>query len=395
MSAVLTLHFGDLTSLAGRNEVGDAVAALLDKGTKTLSRQQVQDRLDALKTELSVSASPGRVSLALRSRRDQLPAAIALVGELLRQPVFPAEALDELKRQSLAAIEQQRKEPRAIARNIQERLANPYPRDDVRYVPTFDEMVQDVDTLDIDKLRAFHERFYGAAHAEFAAVGAMDADQVRGALQAALGGWSAGVPFTRVPHPLVEVKPQRLLLATPDKQNATMLVRQALPISDDDADYAALMMADQLLGGGGSSRLWKRIREAEGLSYGVGSNIGWSSLDSNSTWRAYAIFAPQNRAKVETAFREEVARALKDGFTAQELAEGKTSLLNFRRLARAQDAGLAGALANNLYLGRTFAISARVDAAIEALTLDQVNAVLRKYLKPGAFVAVYAGDFKP
>ena len=395
MSAVLTLHFGDLTSLAGRNEVGDAVAALLDKGTKTLSRQQVQDRLDALKTELSVSASPGRVSLALRSRRDQLPAAIALVGELLRQPVFPAEALDELKRQSLAAIEQQRKEPRAIARNIQERLANPYPRDDVRYVPTFDEMVQDVDTLDIDKLRAFHERFYGAAHAEFAAVGAMDADQVRGALQAALGGWSAGVPFTRVPHPLVEVKSQRLLLATPDKQNATMLVRQALPISDDDADYAALMMADQLLGGGGSSRLWKRIREAEGLSYGVGSNIGWSSLDSNSTWRAYAIFAPQNRAKVETAFREEVARALKDGFTAQELAEGKTSLLNFRRLARAQDAGLAGALANNLYLGRTFAISARVDAAIEALTLDQVNAVLRKYLKPGAFVAVYAGDFKP
>ena len=85
---------------------------------------------------------------------------------------------------------------------------------------------------------------------------------------------------------------------------------------------------------------------------------------------------------------------MKDGFTAQELAEGKTSLLNFRRLARAQDAGLAGALANNLYLGRTFAYSGQIDAAIASLKLEQVNAALRKYLKPDDFVLAFAGDFK-
>jgi zinc protease len=395
VSAVLMLQFGDEKSLFGQGAAAQAAAALLDKGTKTLNRQQVQDRLDALKTELRVSASPGRVTIALQSRRDELPAAIELVGDLLRNAILPADALDEFKRSALSAIEQQRKEPGALARNTLDRLGNPYPRGDVRYHPSFDELADDYRALTIEQVRAFYARFYGAGSGEFSAVGDLDAAQVRGALQRALAGWNAGAPFTRVPQPLVAIKPQRLLISTPDKPNANMLVRLPVPLNDLDADYPALTMANFLLGSGGTARLWRRIREGEGLSYDVRSVIDWNNIDRNSLWQASAIFAPQNRAKVETAFREEVARALKDGFTAQELAEGKSSLLNYRKLSRAQDAGLAYALANNLYLGRTFALAARVDAAIGELTLDQVNAALRKYVTPEQFVAAFAGDFKP
>ncbi|MBC7732549.1 MAG: insulinase family protein, partial [Bacteriovorax sp.] len=270
-----------------------------------------------------------------------------------------------------------------------------YRRGDVRYARTFDEIIEDVNRVSIENVRAFHQRFYGAAKGEFAAVGDMDAEQVRAALQAGFGSWNAGVPFTRVPNPLLPVKPERLTLITPDKQNATMLTRVGVALVDTDADYPALVMANQLLGGDSSSRLWMRIREAEGLSYGVGSGIDWSSIDRNSPWQASAIFAPQNRARVEAAFQEEVARALRDGFTATELSEGQSSLLSLRRLSRAQDAGVVQALANNLYLGRTFAVSARVDAAIAALTLGEVNAALRKYITPDNFVSAYAGDFKP
>ena len=70
-------------------------------------------------------------------------------------------------------------------------------------------------------------------------------------------------------------------------------------------------------------------------------------------------------------------------------------MLNFRRLGRAQDARLAAGWASNLYLDRMFALAAQVDAAIESLTLDQVNQALRKYLKPEQFVLGLAGDFKP
>ena len=186
-----------------------------------------------------------------------------------------------------------------------------------------------------------------------------------------------------------------LKLATPDKQNADLRARQPMAVQEDDADYPALMLANHLLGSGGSSRLWQRIREQDGLSYSVYSGISWNHFEPNSNWFAGAIFAPQNRAKVEAGLREELARALADGFSAKELDEGRSGLLAFRRLSRAQDDVLAGALVNNLYLDRTFEVSAKVDAALAALSLAQVNDALRKYLKPQTIDMVFAGDFKP
>ena len=394
VQATLVLHFGNAENLFGTADVAEMTAALLDKGTRSLNRQQLQDRLDELKTEMSISASPGRVSVSLLSRKEHLAAAIALVGDVLRNPTFPAETLLEVKRQTLSSIEQQRKEPEAVASMALAQWSNTYPLGDVRHSRSFDETVQGVNAVTLDAVRTFHSRYYGAARGEFAAVGDMDVAVVKQALQSALGDWSAGEPFTRVANPLRADKPTRVLLPTPDKQNATMAVRQGIALTDNDADYPALSMANYLLGGGGNSRLWKRIREAEGLSYDVRTGINWNSLEPNSSWEASAIFAPQNQPKVEAAFKEEVAKALKDGFTARELSEGQQGLLNFRRLSRAQDATLSRALANNLYLDRSFAKAAQVDAALAALTLPQVNAALKKYVKPDSFAAAFAGEFK-
>jgi len=393
--AVLSLRFGDEKTLFGQAAAAEAVARLLDKGTATLSRQQVQDRLDALKTQIAIQPGAGGVSVSLSSRREHLADAVALVAELLRRPAFPAEAFDEYKRQTLTRIEAARKEPSAVAGNALARLGNPYPRGDVRYARTFDEQIQDLNALTLDQVRAFHARFYGARFAQFGAAGDIDLHPLQQALRAGFGDWAAGEPFTRVPQPLLAAKGETLLLATPDKQNADLRARLPVALSDTDADYPALTLANHLLGSGGSSRLWTRIRETEGLSYSVYSQIAWNNFEPNSNWLAGAIFAPQNRAKVETALREELARALKDGFSAKELDAARNGLLSFRRLSRAQDDVLASALASNLYLGRTFEISARVDAALAAATPEQVNAALRKYLKPEAIDMVFAGDFKP
>ncbi|HEX6363412.1 MAG TPA: pitrilysin family protein, partial [Albitalea sp.] len=388
-----TLRFGDEKTLFGTSEAADMAAALLDKGTRTLTREQFQDRLDALKTELMVSPGTGQVSVRLVSRREHLPAAIALVGEMLRTPAFPAEALDEVRRQALAGIEQQRKEPGAVAYNAVARVGNPYPRGDVRHARTFDEIVADVKALTLENVRDFHARFYGARRAQFSAVGDMDAAAVRQAVEKAFGDWSAGMPYTRVPNPIYAIPPQRLVMQVPDNQNANMVAKLDVPLSDNDDDYPALMMANYLLGSGGNSRLWKRIREGEGLSYDVRSTIHWDTVEPHSEWLSTAIFAPQNQAKVEAAFKDELERALRGGFTPQELAEGQRGLLSGRRLSRAQDGTVAALMAQNLYLGRTFRKSAEVDAALEKLTLEQVNAALRKYLKPEQWVSAFAGEF--
>ncbi len=399
VQARLTLRFGDEASLRGQGLAVSAMGGLIDKGGAGLSREQISDAFDKLRAQVGFGGGGQGLSVSVTTVREHLPAVLTLVGKLLRDPAFPPEALEERRRQTLAAIAAQRSEPGAVASNALQRHGNPYPRGDLRYAATFDETVQDVQALTIADVRAVHRRFVSAATGEFSAVGDMDVAAVRSALAAALGDWRAPADgpaaFVRVPQPLLAVPPVRQLLATPDKPNATGLVEQALPLNDSHADYPALLVANHLLGGDAMSRLWSRIREKDGLSYDVRSRIAWSNFELNSSWQASAIFAPQNRGKVEAALQEEVARALKDGFSQTELDAGRNGLLNQRRLGRAQDAVVAGALGGNLYLQRSFALQQKTDDAIAALTVAQVNAALRAYILPAQWVLVWAGDFKP
>jgi zinc protease len=394
VQATLTLRFGDEKSLFGQGEIASMVASMLDKGTAHLSREQIQDRLDQLKSEVSIGGGGDAVTVSITSRRDTLPDTIALVGQLLREPSFPEPALEEIRRQALTSVQQRRDDPQAIVGNALARHGNPYPRGDLRYARTFDEIADEIRGVNVQQLRDFHKRFYGASNAQFGAAGDIDVAAARKALESAFGDWKSASPFTRVPNPLFMPPAGRLEFKTPDKQNAVLAVQQHVELNDLDADYPAFMLANFMLGSGGDSRLWKRVRESEGLSYNVFSSVGWNNFEHNSMWQGGAIFAPQNRDKVEQGVREEIARALKDGFTPQEVESAKRALLNFRRLGRAQDGALAGALAGNLYLGRTFQISQKVDDALQALTVEQVNGALRRYLKPESFITGVAGDFK-
>ena len=399
VQAQLRLRYGDLASLNGLATVGSFTASLLDKGGAGLTRQQIADRFDQLQADVSIGAGAQSVNVNITTKRQHLPAVVELVGRLLREPAFPPEPLEEVRRQALAGLERQRTEPAALVGKRLARHGNPYPRGDLRYAASFEESEADLRAVTLAQTQAFHRRFYSAATGEFSAVGDFDAAAVTQALERALGNWrqpAAGVqPYTRVPQPLVAVAPARLVEVTRDKPNANLLGGMALPLNDLHADFPALMLADHIFGAGGSSRLWKRVRETDGLSYDVSSGVAWSSFDANSGWRVSAIFAPQNQPRVESAFNEELARALKDGFTQQEVDQARTSLLKSRQLNRAQDDILRSVLANNLERQRTFANSQRIDDALVALTLAQVNAAWRRYIEPSKLVMVWGGDFKP
>jgi zinc protease len=398
VQARLRLRFGTLESLRGSGVESALLAALLDKGGAGLSRQQIADRFDALRADVSFGGGEQSVDVAITARRETIGEVVALVARLLREPALPREALDEVRAQQLAALERQREEPGARVANALARHGNPYLPDDPRYVPTFDETAARLKAVDVDALGRFQRRHYSAAHGEFAAVGDFDAPALERALAAAFGDWrrpAAGSgEYVRIPHPLVAVAPKRFVIETPDKQNATMRAQLALPVSDTDADYPALMLASYMLGGNGDSRLWKRIRQTEGLSYDVRTGIEWNPYEPNSRFHAAAIFAPQNRPRVEAAFADELERARRDGFTQAELDAARTGLLNLRRLARAQDEVVVGQLELNLELDRRFELSQRVDDALAAATLADVDAALRKYIDPARWSIGWGGDFK-
>ena len=331
--------------------------------------------------------------------REHLPAVITLIAQVLRQPALPADGLEEVRKQWLASIDSQRKDPAAIVGNAIDRHGNPYPPSDLRHARSFDAMAAIVSSTTRAQVVAYHRRFVSAAAGELAIVGAMDADAVKAAASAALSNWrqpAAGptAAYVRAPRPALAVPPARLVFNTPDKANAQMRLVLPLAMTDTDPDAAALRLASYIFGNGPGSRLWKRIRESEGLSYGVGASIDWNEFEPNSTLSGEAIFAPQNQAKVEAGYQDELAKSLRDGFTATELSEGRSSLLAARRLNRSQDDAVAGQMAGNLYLGRRFADAQRIDDAIAALTLEQINAAWRKHVLPAKAVWVWGGDFE-
>jgi zinc protease len=137
-----------------------------------------------------------------------------------------------------------------------------------------------------------------------------------------------------------------------------------------------------------------RVREKEGLSYSTFTSFNASAFDEVGSFRVGAIFAPQNRARVERAIREELERAVRDGFGAEEIKTGKQALLEARRMARTQDRTLANRLNSYLFLKRTFAWDVELESRIAALTPAQLNAAVKRHFDPAKLSLVTAGDFK-
>ena len=197
-----------------------------------------------------------------------------------------------------------------------------------------------------------------------------------------------------MPSSVKLVTGQKLALDTPDKASSFLLAVHPMPMKDDAKAYPALVMANYMLGGGAlRSRLADRIRQKEGLSYGVGSQLSVPKHDPAGVWIAYAMSAPQNTAKVEAVLREELQRAVSEGFTEAELAEAKKGWLQGEEVSRTSDEALAGALADYLTLDRTMAFDGAVEEQVRKLTLAQVNAAMREFIKPSAVSFIAAGDF--
>ncbi len=168
-----------------------------------------------------------------------------------------------------------------------------------------------------------------------------------------------------------------------------------LPISDKSPDYPALLIGNYMLGGGFlNSRLATRIRVKDGLSYGVGSSLSAKSQEEDGQFQAFAIAAPQNVAKVEIAFNEEIKRALADGFTQKELDDDRAGWLQGQTLNRSEDGSLVRALATRDYDGRTMLWDEEMEKKVSALTPADIAAAVRRAIDPAQISIVKAGDFK-
>lgn len=390
----LRLRYGKAESLFGLGPACEFLPELMTRGTKQLNATELQDKLDALNTSWRGTGSAGAAEFTITTKRAHLKEVIELLRQVLREPALPTAEFSILQQQRLSTLSEQAAEPQAIAPRVVNQQLNPYPAGDVRHFPSMTDELKLIEKLTVGDVKRVYDEFLSAQAGEVVIVGDFDEAVAKQALTAALSGWKTKQPYERIRRSSDgAAKGSTIKVLTPDKANAMFFAGLILPLSDADADYPALIVANETFGGSGfASRLMGRIREKEGLSYGVGSAFRAASLDPRATLSLYGIANPQNIEKVVTLAHEELALLLKDGITDKELTESQQGWLQGEQQKRGDDGQLAALLANALYAGRTLEFNAKLETAVSKLTKDQILKAINKHIDPKKLVNGVAGD---
>jgi zinc protease len=271
-----------------------------------------------------------------------------------------------------------------------------YPKGDVRYVPSMEESMAELEKVTLEDVVNIYKSQISSSVAEIAIVGDFEPEPVVNAVKTALQNWKSQVPFRSIERDAIkEMKGSKADILTPDKANAVFMASLALPLNEEDSDSTALDIGNFILGGGTlSSRLGDRIRQKEGLSYGVTSSVSAPSRGNDARFTINAITNPANIDAVEKAAMEELQRFIKDGPTEAEVADAKKAYLESLKVSRTGDGAIAGQLVSNLHLGRTFAYTKAREEKVNALKPEDIRKAFEKHIDPAKLVILRAGDFK-
>jgi len=391
----ITLRLGDEGSMMNKGAIADLTASMLKRGTQKHTQAQINETLDKLQSTMNIFGSGQTVTVMGQSTKDKFPEVLDLVKEILHEPSFPEGEFKTLVQEEVSGLEQERSEPQAIAGRELNRIGNTFPKGHILHANTVDEDLTDLKAVTIEDVRKFYKDYYNGSSATAAIIGDMDVPTVKKKMSDLFDNWGAVKSFTRVADPYKVVAAEDKEIKTPDKKNAMFLSGMDIKMKDDNPDYPALYIGNFIFGQGFlNSRLATRIRQQEGISYGVGSFMQAGSLDEKTGFGSYAIYNPENKDKLMTAYKEELNKWVKDGITQDELDAAKKGLIQSRQTGRANDGQLAGKLNSNLYLNRTMTFDKAMDDKLQNLTVAEVNAAIKKYIDPSKMSYVKAGDFK-
>lgn len=390
----VSFKFGSAESLRQQDVAAMLAAQMLDKGTASMTRQQIHDEQVRLGAALSLHFGDEGGALTLTVKQDKVKPALELATRLLRESTFPPAEFEEIRSAQIKAYEGQLKDKSAQAQNAWSRYGNPYAKGDPRYVSSLEETLQELKSVTRDQAYAFYQRFYGAQNAQIAVLGPIDVKQLQQQFALALDGWQAPQAWQRVEQPLVDRTPTRLVFDTPDKTNASLTAYHALPLRAGQFDWQdyAMSLATRIFGGGPGSRLWLRLRETSGLSYSAGASYSASRYEANARFSMSAEVSPGKVSAAESALKEELARSLGEGFSATEVETFRQQFLADRLRGRSGDGWALAFMGERLEFDQTPDAYERGDAMIASLTPDQVNSAWKKFVKPEKMVWGVFGD---
>ena len=391
----LTLRFGTGETLKGKRGAVELLGIMMGRGTQKLDYSAIEDEKVRLRLQASVSSTLGLLQISAKTKREFLPESVALIGDIIRSPRFEGSELEVIRRQIVTGLEQSSTDPQSLGRRSVDQRLTPYPKGHVLAVQSIDEEIEMYRSVTIEEIAALHREFIGSHAGEVTAVGDFDVESFKALIKEQLDGLEVDQPYVRVDRPAHPEIPGSLeAIETPDKENAVYRASLQVNLSDSDPEFAALELGNFILGGGSlSSRLGNRVRQQEGLSYGIASYTLPRSKDSRVDFTVAAITNPGKKDRLIEVINEELIRIREEGITETELKEAKAAYLQAARVRRSDDGALNQELLSSLFNERTLQHVADHEQNISDATLEAVNAAIRKYIDPERLVISVAGDF--
>ena len=389
----MALRFGDAETLANKTIVAAMTVALLKRGTTKHGYQELRDAEDKVRSAITFRQQAGVLHVEVDAFREQLPAAIDLVAEMLTGSTFPEKELEVVRSEALARAEQQLSDPQPLAWCEIERATTSWPKYDPRYTLSIQEQIDALKRVTVADIRAFHRDFLGASRGEVVGVGDLDVAALSTKLETAFGTWASKKPYARLADKAFDLPGGTKTVHVKDKEMAQIVFRSNVVLKQDSPDYAPWLLLGQILGGDTGSRIWMRLREKEGLSYGASAWTSAEALDEVGSTNGYAIVAPANADKALASILDELKRASSGVVNPEELTRAKDAWTKSLETNLSNDAAVAQMLGEGLHLKRTLVWTKDLRTKVNAVTREDMARVAKKYLVPEKVVVVKAGTF--
>ena len=397
VSLSLNLPVSNEKDLANKRVIGDLAAQLMDAGTKTMTKEQIKDRLDELKSSVSFNFSGQILNIGVSTYKKSLDETMKIVKQMITEPTFPEAELQKTIIENVTYLESNMNDPQALAFNEINRINSNYPKTSLFYTPTYQELIDDAKKVKRADLVEFHKNILGADNGVATFVGLNDQAKAKSLLESTFGKWNSKSKYVKAyPEAQTSTKQDKIINIA-DKENAAAVGIINLKMNRNHPDYPALVIANEMIGSGGflSARIPMRLREKEGISYGAGSYLSVSNdpKNENSTWGYYAFLNPTKRKEVEDAVKDEIQKVLKDGFTAEELKTNISSWKTGRATNLGSDGTLIGLSNGYLLNGTPFEDFTTLEQKVEKLDVKQVNEIVKKYFDLNKLTSIYTGTF--
>jgi zinc protease len=386
------LPAGDAMTESGNIAIPTLSGMMLDRGTKSLDKFSIAEKLDNVGAEISFTVGVQSLEIHAKCLRKDLPLIIDTLAAELRTPALLVGEFNKAKQQLVGELEASTQDSGALAAEAFDRAVFPVGHPNRPH--TINEYIAAAKAANLEELKAFQAKYYGPAHMTLVVVGDVTDADTQADIAKAFSGWSGGQDYLRAAKPAAAAAANVITVPLADKPSVTVLFGQSSGLRYSDPDNLALRLGTAILGRGFTGRLMSTVRDKEGLTYNIGASIGEDSI-VDGAWEISASFAPALLSKGVESTRREVNSWWKDGVTDQELASRKQGVIGSYFVSLSTTLGLAETILINAQRGLDPSWLDAYPKAVKALTRDQVNAAIKAHLNPNAMALVEAGSIPP